>query len=88
MRTIKDLAREAIESQSACNLSGVVHTFSRVMTDLRLIAQAEGWETTEKINNHPVAILWSSKIASLTNSEDKFSQAYAWACDLGVQPIV
>ena len=88
MRTIRDLAREAIEAQDACNLSGLVHSFSKAMTDLREIARVEGWEGTDKLNRHPVAVLWSSKIASLTMSEDEFSKSYAWACDQGAVPIL
>jgi hypothetical protein len=82
-RTIKDLAKEAYDVQNACNLSGVVHSFSRVMTDLREIARAEGWEGTEKLNTHPVTIMFSSKIASLCGSESavEFSKAYGWVKD-------
>ena len=81
MRTMKDLAIEALAVQDACNLSGVVHSFSKVMTDLRDIARKEGWEGTQAINMHPIALLFSSKIASLTYSESplEFSKAYDWA---------
>lgn len=88
MRTIKDLAREALDIQDACNLSGVVHAFSRCMTELRPLLEAEGKFSTDKLNNHPIAVLYSSKIASLTMSEDKFSSAYNWVCDQGVKPII
>lgn len=88
MRTIKDLAREALDVQDACNLSGVVHAFSRCMTELRVILEAEGKFSTDKLNTHPIAIMYSSKIASLTGSEDKFSHAYNWVCDQGVKPIL
>lgn len=81
MRTIKELAKEAIAAQDACNLSAVVHSFSRAMTDLREIAHAEGWESTDKINGHPISILYADKIASLTISMSGFSYAYAWCKD-------
>lgn len=87
MRTIKDLAREALEVQSACNLSGVVHSFSRCMTELRTLLEAEGKFSTDKLNQHPICIMYSSKIASLTASDDKFISAYNWVCDQGVKPI-
>jgi hypothetical protein len=79
--TMKDLAKDALDVQDACNLSGVVHGFSRAMTELREIARSEGWENTEKLNKHPVCIMWSDKIASLTGSIDllQFSKAYVWA---------
>jgi hypothetical protein len=87
MKTIKDLVREALLVQDACNLSGVVHSFSRTMTELRAIMEKEDGFSTDKLNQHPIAVMYSSKIASLTNSEDKFIQAYAWVQAQGVQPI-
>lgn len=81
MKTIKELAKEAIAVQDACNLSGVVHSFSRTMTDLREIARAEGWESTDKLNQHPISVLYADKIASLTIHMSGFSQAYAWCKD-------
>lgn len=70
------LAADAIAVQDACNLSGVVHAFSRAMTALSEM----GLDTNAK-NTHPIAILYSSKIASLTGSESRgaFSTAYDWA---------
>jgi hypothetical protein len=87
MKAIKELAIKALFIQDACNLSGIAHSFSQAMTDLREIANAEGWESTEKINKHPIAILYSSKISSLTNSEDTlvFSHAYDAVTNLANQ---
>jgi len=87
MKQMKDLAKEAINVQDACNLSGVVHSFSRIITELREIARVEGWESTKMINNHPVCILFADKIASLTCpgssiNGSEFTRAYNWACDL------
>ncbi len=78
MKTINELAKEALEIQSGVNLSGIVHSFSQAITELREIARAEGWESTDKINKHPICVMWSSKIASLTNSDelDSFHKAY------------
>jgi hypothetical protein len=73
-RSLKELALEALAVQDACNLSGVAHSFSRAMRELRDM-DAEPW------NGHPIMILWASKIASLTHCEDQvtFAKAYA-AC--------
>jgi hypothetical protein len=89
MRTMKELAQKALDCQDAVNLSGVVHSFSRAITELWEIARAEGWEGTAKINRHPVCLLFSSKIASLTYSEssEEFHKAYEWAKDLTSPPI-
>jgi hypothetical protein len=76
-KTIKELAQEALDIQSACNLSGVVHSFSRAMTELRRLEPTLG---TDGYNTHPISLLYSSKIASLTGSESglEFSRAYDW----------
>lgn len=67
---------DALAIQDACNLSGVVHSFATAMSALC----AEGLDTAAR-NNHPIAILFASKIASLTGSEDmsRFSTAYSEA---------
>lgn len=81
MKTMQELAKQALDVQDACNLSGVVHSFSEAIRNLREIARAEGWEGTEAINRHPICLLYSSKIASLTYSESgaEFTKAYDWA---------
>lgn len=65
---------DALIVQDACNLSGVVHSFSRHMQTLCDM----GIDNTDDRNRHPVCILFSSKIASLSGSEDfkNFSRAY------------
>lgn len=76
----RKLAKDALDVQNACNLSGVVHEFSRAMDSLWSLARYAG-EGTEWVNTHPVSILYSSKIASLTGSESmpRFSAAHQWA---------
>lgn len=87
MRTLQELAKEVIAVQDACNLSGVVHGFSRAMTDLWNNLQSTGAGTAE-INRHPISIMWSSKIESLTQSQDfnTFSDAYDW-CKAQAQEV-
>jgi hypothetical protein len=84
-RSLAQLAKEVIELQDACSLSGVVLTFARSISRLRVILRAEGRESTPNINTHPICILWASKIASLTGlpqdlnvtgDDDVFSKAY------------
>jgi hypothetical protein len=76
--TDKQIAQEALDVQDACNLSGVVHSFARVMSAL----SERGLDTRAK-NRHPAAVLFANKIADLTGSEHDgaFSVAYAWAQD-------
>lgn len=75
------MAKLALDVQDACNLSGVVHSFCFVITDVRLRLREEGKESTEAINSHPVCVLFSSKIQSLTqvDFEMRFHDAYVWA---------
>jgi hypothetical protein len=79
-KTMKQLAQDALNVQDACNLSAVVHGFSRTITDLRELVTSG----TDAINQHPICILWADKIASLTgtqslHSNDRITQAYNWA---------
>lgn len=72
----------AINIQDACNLSGVVYQFAAVLERLWEVASKNG-KGTDWVNNHPICVLHSSKIASLTRSECSavFSQAYAICSD-------
>lgn len=63
MKTMREAAQSALDVQDACNLSGVVHSFSKVVTILREQRDCNG---TTWVNEHPVSILYSAKIASLT----------------------
>jgi hypothetical protein len=69
MKTLKELAQESLDVQNASNLSGVVHGFSRAITDLRAHLESEPGFSTYKLNVHPICQLWSDKIASLTNTQ-------------------
>ena len=80
-RPLKELAREALAVQDACNLSGVVHGFSRAMTDLRANSPELG---TDALNHHPIAVLWADKVAHLTGTQAQWpsgavTDAYRWA---------
>lgn len=81
MKSLKELAQEAILLQDGCNLSGIVYSFSRSISDVREHLRAEGKESTDNVNQHPICILYASKIASLTNCEigSEFHEAYKWA---------
>jgi len=67
----KKMAKDAILVQDACNLSGVVISFQRVLHELH----DRGLSTTE-INTHPLSVMYASKIDSLTGRD--FSRAYDW----------
>jgi hypothetical protein len=66
-------AREAIVMQDACNLSGVVHAFSRAMSVVR-----ENASGTDEANVHPIAVLFADKIMDLVRrpSTTEYCRAY------------
>lgn len=74
---LRDAAKSAIFVQDACNLSGVVHDFSRVMGLLSAISDRLN-KGTEWKNHHPIAVLYASKIGSLTGADGVhvFNKAY------------
>lgn len=76
-KSLPELAREALDVQDACNLSGVVHGFSRAITALRECLPNAG---TSEINSHPICVLWADKIAHLTGTQnignDRTMRAY------------
>lgn len=73
----KDYA-DAIRVQDACNLSGVVYSFSKVISKIWRTLELDCTASTEAVNRHPISVLYSSKIASLTgcDSHVEFGKAY------------
>lgn len=70
--------RKAISIQDACNLSGVVHSFSDVISKIWTEARCLG-EGTDWVNRHPISVLYSNKINSLADPDSKienYSRAY------------
>lgn len=65
MRTLKQLAQEALDVQNACNLTGVLHSFAKAASELRQILNVGNDEAA----NHPIMKLWSDKVASLTGTQ-------------------
>ena len=81
MRSMKELAKEALQVQDACNLCGVAQGFARCMSDL--LKHDLG---TDAANKHPIAMLWADKIAHLTGTQslgnEAVMQAYTRVHDL------
>ncbi len=78
MKTLKELAQEAIDVQGACNLSGVVISFTRVIQELKL--HYPGLSTTE-FNHLPINAMWADKIASLTGIQNMKMVEYSGIYD-------
>lgn len=63
--TLKEAAQAALDVQNACNLSGIVRSFSPIMLTIweeaRRIEKGTDW-----VNTHPIAILFISKLSDLS----------------------
>ncbi len=66
VRSLVELAREALAVQDACNLFGVVRSYARALSRLWSLLPEAG---TEAINRHPIAQLWADKCAHLTGTQ-------------------
>ena len=87
-RSLYDLAKNALDCQTACNLSGVVHSFSRDISRLRiilteLIRSDIDRFSTDELNQHPICVLYAEKINDLTagcnaGPDGRFVAAYEW----------
>ncbi len=83
VRTWKELAAEALGVQDACNLSGVVVSFSNAIREVRARMEQEGKGSTDNINRHPICMLFADKISDLTGTRNASTphmfKAYDWA---------
>lgn len=75
MRSIRDLAKEVIEVQDACNLLAVLNGAARAQKRLR------GLMGTNEAKTHPIMKLWAEKITHLTygTGHGNISVLDAWA---------
>lgn len=84
--SLKELAQKAIDVQDACNLSGVLHTFTKVITMLWKHARLQN-EGTDWVNQHAIVIVFLDKLNSLAGIQqfdcdkvrDAFITVYALA---------
>jgi hypothetical protein len=74
--TYQELAQQALDVQDACNLSGVVHSFSRAMDVLWAEARRTD-QGTQWVNEHPIVTLFLDKLASLNRIQGDDSKVYA-----------
>jgi len=69
--------QKALLVQDACNLSGVIHSFSEIVSRIWEEAHTKG-QGTEYVNTHPICKLYADKIADLARVRDvsAYVQAY------------
>jgi len=70
-KTIQDAAQMAIDVQDASNLSGVVLSFGRLLTEAIRDEMDRLPRGTNFRNNHPIAVAFADKIVSLTRCYDQ-----------------
>lgn len=80
MKTYQELAQQALDVQDACNLSGVVHSFSQGMETLWAEARSRN-QGTAWVNEHPIVTLFLDKLASLNRTQDLANPAISAAYD-------
>lgn len=70
-RTMQDLVRNALQVQNAVNMSGIVYSFAKDISRLRALMneQLGNMFSTDKLNKHPVCIMYTSKLESLCHAE-------------------
>ncbi len=86
-KSIEEVARDTIEAQNACNLSGVLHAWADMQSVIRDVGSFP-------YEQHAAQILMLSKVLSLMKvdgdciggvsrgEQDLFRGAYAWANDV------
>ena len=71
--------KKAIDVQDACNLSGVVKSFSLMMGKIWEEARSQS-KGTDWVNTHPIAVLFAEKCVHLTTGQtihgDKVNAAW------------
>lgn len=66
MRTLRELAREALAVQNACNSLGISKSFATSLQELSDRLRADGLPAdTAAICRHPIHRLWASKVHDL-----------------------
>ena len=74
-QTLKEHAKDALNVQNACNLSGVVHSFDKVVTDLWEEANRIG-KGTDWVNTHPIVQAYVDKLASLARVQANVNNVF------------
>lgn len=63
--TIQEAAKEAIDCQNSINVSGVLRTFQKIVSDVIWPEADRLGKGTDWVNRHPIVTLFLSKLCSL-----------------------
>lgn len=75
MKTIQEAAQAALVAQDACNLSGLVYSFAKMMEIICEEDRKHGHGTEWK-NSHPICTLMIDKMSQLAHCDENFHRAY------------
>ena len=70
--------QSAIDSQSACNLSGIVRSLAEITDRICEEARANG-QGTDYVNRHPICRLFAEQIMHLTSGTSSAGTSYGEA---------
>ena len=76
--TTKDYQR-ALDSQSACNASGLIHSLNETLEQIWEEAREKG-EGTDWVSGHPIVRLYAEQLMWLSRKTDYF-EAYRVCCE-------
>jgi hypothetical protein len=81
--TLQEAAAQAILVQDACNMSGVLASFDRIVMDVLWPEAHRQGTGTDWVNQHPICYLFLDKLMSLNHRQclcgtnvNQFSKAY------------
>ncbi len=78
---------DAINVQDACNLSGVVQSWAKMVAKVWDEARAQN-AGTQFVNEHPINVMYASKVSSLTGAGDSFQFFTAYeACQERIKEV-
>lgn len=85
MNISKNTWQSALDTQSACNLSGINLFLTRALKEMR----ASGITDTDALNTHPITRLVVGQMAYLAfgHVDDKASDAISDACATAIKEI-
>ena len=83
MKTLPQLAADALQMQDACNPIALANAIGHVVNDLRAaLKEANLPNDHDAIASHPIYRLWVGKIADLAGMpslSERFQEAWGWA---------
>lgn len=74
---MRKAAKDAIEVQNACNLSGVIRSFADILSNTLWPYASEFNHGTQWVNQHCISRAFSDKIASLSGTQNDSNAVYA-----------